>query len=195
MVGCYAARMAPRFLLAMACLGGAACTADQFVNGDAGSDGGGDAIAPEAGPDVIMGEGGSGDGGGSVDGSCGASPAACGGGCSNAIEACCVTSNTAQCTSASTCFGTSLICQRTSDCLLDGGGGSFVCCLVSDGGLDVGCPNVLHGTGGYASCLSANQCSTAGRRLCANDNECVSDHCIRANFAADPAASIGICAN
>ena len=163
-----------------------ACSNDTFVTGDGGADAGdggnGDAVS-----DVI----GTGD---AVSGDAACTNAAkqpCGGGCSS-IQACCVTSSDATCSTGTCVSGEMLTCQSQSDCM--GSPSGTFCCLTNVDSIG-GCPPTAKSSGGSslrAQCTSG--CGGSDRPLCKlGADECKTGTCVPVLLDIDTNYEIGVC--
>lgn len=179
-------------------LGLVACSNDEFTSDDGGdassSDdamGHADGLPPG---DAEIAEGGSGDGGGSTDGCL---PNLTFSACDPCLaKTCCVEQDAATCTDPSSCGGGfGLACRALTDCAsLNLDGGTMICCLEFDAGIQTGCPAMIRGTQGTAQCVAPSTCGAPFLHLCSTDLECGNGHhCIRAEFVVDQSALVGVC--
>src|ERR1700690_1565211 len=128
-----------------------ACTADEFVGGDATTDATTDGTTTDAGAsdvseDAIQdGSIGQLDGGNYTFSTSPSGPVSC------APNACCLDTNDAGCESACK-NGDALGCRESKDCLSEAG---FSVCCLADAAVTVGCPNKI-GVGAQSSCVSGN---------------------------------------
>ena len=163
------------------------CSTDQFVTGDATTDGSSDVSS-----DVVVSSLDAGDG-------C-AFNATPGGNCFGAScsATCCVTSEAVTCSSAS-CSTIALHCTHPADCASDTN--NPVCCLEGITAIDVaGCPRMCGGATLTSECVAVCETLNDGgpgyARMCADDGQCVGvgqGKCIKSTFVLNPGPTFGLC--